>query len=138
MCEERWNKLPNESNGVIPLAAFRDAVNLDVLHFVSILFSSLCSSQRFRLRVHCTSLQGAFLLVDWSALSASPHNLKYLPFGSKCQDHVLKKSGYLYSKKLSLLFDPSMFCSFLFYSLWFFVMIQTSLVVTKTSYRITI
>jgi hypothetical protein len=38
MCEKRWNKLLNESNGVIPLAAFRDAVNLDVLHFVSILF----------------------------------------------------------------------------------------------------
>lgn len=78
MCEERWNKLLNESNGVIPLAAFRDAVNLDVLQSVSILFSSLCSSQRFHFRAHCSSLQGAFLLVDWSVLPPNPHNLSSL------------------------------------------------------------
>lgn len=75
MCEERWNKLLNESNGVIPSAAFRDAVNLDALHSVSILLSSLCSSQQLHFRVYCSSLQGGFLLLVLSVLSANPHNL---------------------------------------------------------------
>lgn len=144
MCEERWNKLPNESNGVTPLAAFRDAVNLDVLHFVSILFSSSCSSQQFLLRIHCTSLQGAFLL-DWSALSLNPHNLviffllKCLQFGSKYQEHMLEKSRYLLSRKLSLLFDPSMFCSLLV--LFIIILSHDSnkpAYNKKTSHRITI
>ena len=78
MCEERWNKLLNESNGVIPSAAFRDAVNLDVLYSVSILFSSLCSSQQLHFRAHCSSLQATFLLVDRSALPVTPYSVSFL------------------------------------------------------------
>lgn len=116
MCEERWNKLLNESNGVIPLAAFRDAVNLDVLHFVSILFSSLCSSQQFLLRVHCTSLQGVFSLRPMCSFSQPSQScffdLNIFIFDSKCQDYVLEKCEYICSSKLILLFDHFMFCSF--------------------------
>lgn len=86
----------NESNGVIPSAAFRDAGDLDVLHSVSILFSSLCSCQQFHFRVHCSSLQGAFFLVDKCSSSQSSQSefsaLNACVFSSEVQVTCLEKS----------------------------------------------
>lgn len=115
MCEERRNKLLNESNGVIPSAAFRDAVNLDVLHCVSILFSSLCSFQQFHFKAHCSSLQGAFLLVDRSFSHPSPSDF---PASNAyiCQlknpSHIPWKKLIPSNRKRFLFVGPSTFCPF--------------------------